>query len=146
MTIAAPDVDQLAATLRVTIGLLVRQLRQLQLEGELTMPETSALARLDRLGPMTAAVLARHEQISPQSVGATLGGLQRRGLVRRAADPQDGRRMVLSLTEAGQELLSSRRNARAEHLARALDRDFTADELRQLAAAAPLLDRLAQSI
>jgi DNA-binding MarR family transcriptional regulator len=79
-------------------------------------------------------------------VGATVAALQHRGLVQRAADPQDGRRVLLSLTETGREVLRSRRNARVEQLATALDTDFTPAELRQLAAAAPLLERLAQSI
>jgi DNA-binding MarR family transcriptional regulator len=95
---------------------------------------------------MTAAALARHEQIGPQSMGATLASLEQRGLVARAADAQDGRRMILSLTEAGLEVLRSRRTARAQQLARALESRFTPAELRQLATAAPLLERLAQSL
>jgi DNA-binding MarR family transcriptional regulator len=143
------DVEQLASVLHVSIGLLVRQLRQqskLDAEGGLTLPQTSALARLDRLGPMTAAQLARHEQISPQSMGATLASLELRGLVDRIADARDGRRMILSLTASGVEVLRSRRTARAQLLAHALEDQFTATELRQLAAAAPLLERLAQSL
>src|SRR6267143_1145378 len=74
-----PDLDQVAGALRVSIGLLVRRLRQVQAEGELTLPETSALARLDRGGPATPSALAKLEQISPQSMGATLGALEGRG-------------------------------------------------------------------
>jgi DNA-binding MarR family transcriptional regulator len=130
----------------VSIGLLVRRLRQVQVDGEITLPETSALARLDRAGPTTAAALARLEQISPQSIGATLGGLEARGLIERAADPDDGRRVVLSLTKAGAEVLGSHRNARVQALARALATGFTRSELEQLMTVAPLLERLAQSI
>jgi len=132
--------------LRVSIGLLVRRLRQVQAEGELTLPETSALARLDRGGPTTATALAKVEQISPQSMGATLGALEERGLVERGPDPEDGRRAVISATGAGLETLRNRRNARTEQLAQALASGFTRSELKQLMAAAPLLERLAQSI
>lgn len=141
-----PDVDQIAGALRLSIGLLLRRLRQVHVEGELRLPESSALARLDRDGPITASGLARLEQISPQSMGATLGALEARGLVKRAPDPQDGRRVILSLTEAGTTVLRSRRNERAERLAQALTERFTRSELKQLMAAAPLLERLAQSI
>jgi DNA-binding MarR family transcriptional regulator len=141
-----PNPDDIAAALRVSIGLLVRRLRQVQAEGELTLPETSALARLDRGGPTTPSALARLEQISPQSMGATLGALEARGLVERGADPQDGRLVILSLTDAGTEILRNRRNARTEALARALATGFTASELTQLMAVAPLLERLAQTI
>jgi DNA-binding MarR family transcriptional regulator len=141
-----PDVNDIAAALRISIGLLLRRLRQAPAEGELTLPESSALARLDRGGPATASALARLEQISPQSMGATLGALELRGLVERRSDPGDGRRVVLSVTEAGLEVLRNRRNARTEVLAEALSTRFTRTELRQLMAAAPLLERLAQSI
>ena len=73
-----PEIERVAAALRVSVGLLVRRLRQ-QAEGELTLPETSALARLDRGGPTTATELAKLEQISPQSMGATLDALEAGG-------------------------------------------------------------------
>jgi DNA-binding MarR family transcriptional regulator len=79
-------------------------------------------------------------------MGATLGALQARGLIDRAPDPADGRRMIVSITETGIEVLRHRRNRRTEELARALSTAFTTTELEQLAAAAPLLERLANSI
>jgi DNA-binding MarR family transcriptional regulator len=121
-------------------------LRQAQPEGELTIPESAALVRLDRGGPTTAAALAKLEQISPQSMGATLSALEGRGLVARRPDPADGRRVILSVTEAGLRVLGDRRNARTGQLAQALSTGFTPAELDQLLAAAPLLERLAQSI
>jgi DNA-binding MarR family transcriptional regulator len=53
---------------------------------------------------------------------------------------------VLSLTEAGLRLLQDKRAARNQQLAEALSSTFTPDEVRLLAAATPLLERLAQSI
>jgi DNA-binding MarR family transcriptional regulator len=141
-----PDVHDIAAALRVSVGMLLRRLRQVRPDDELTLPESSALARLDRTGPATPGALAKVEQISPQSMGATLAALEARGLIERRPDPADGRRVVLSVTEAGLELLRNKRGARTEQLARALSAGFTAAELRQLAVAAPLLERLAQSI
>jgi DNA-binding MarR family transcriptional regulator len=142
----SPDVYDVASALRVSIGLLRRRLRQAKSEGELTLPESSALTRLDRNGPATSTALARQEQISPQSMGATLSALEVRGLVERRPDPGDGRRVVLSITEAGREVMQSRRNARTEQLAQALSAGFTPAEVSQLMAATPLLERLAQSI
>jgi DNA-binding MarR family transcriptional regulator len=141
-----PDAGQVAAALRVSIGLLLRRLRQVRVEGELSLPESSALVRLDRSGPATPSELAKREQISPQSMGATLAALQARGLIERRPDPQDGRRAVLSVTGAGHDVLRDKRNARTEQLAQALSTGFTQAELKQLIAAAPLLERLAQSI
>jgi DNA-binding MarR family transcriptional regulator len=143
---SAANVDQIAAELRVSIGLLVRRLRQVPVKGELTLSETSALARLDRGGPTTPGELAKQEQISPQSIGATLAALQARGLIERRPDPGDGRRAVMSITDAGLDLLRSRRNAKVRQLARALATEFTPAELERLADAAPLLERLGQSL
>jgi len=140
------DVEQVAGALQVAVGLLRRQLRQTQADGELTVPETAALARLDRGGPATASALARLEQISPQSMGATLAALEARGLLQRRPDPADGRRVVLSVTDGGLQVLRDRRSARTEQLARALSAGFTRAELRQLMAAAPLIERLAQNL
>ena len=142
---AEPGTSDVAAALRESIGLLLRRLRQQQ-PGELTLPENAALTRLNRGGPTTSSALAKLEQISPQSMGATLAGLEARGLVARHPDKADGRRVVLSLTEAGHQVLQDKRNARTRQLAEALAARFTPDEVRLLAEAAPLLERLAQSI
>ena len=141
-----PDAGDVAAALRVSIGLLLRRLRQVPAEGELTLPESSALARLDRGGPATPGELAKLEQISPQSMGATLGALEARGLIERHPDPGDGRRAVMSLTVAGRRVLQDKRDKRTQQLAQALSAGFTRDELGLLMAAAPLLERLAQRI
>jgi DNA-binding MarR family transcriptional regulator len=141
-----PDVNEVAAALRVSLGLFLRQLRQAPVKGELTVPESSALVRLDRSGPATSAALARLEQISPQGMGATLAALEARGLVERRPDPEDGRRVIMSATEAGRQVLRDKGNARTEQLAKVLQAEFTRSELRQLRAAAPLIERLAQSL
>ena len=137
--------EEVARALLLCVGLLRRRLRQAPVEGALTFPETAALGRLDRGGPAAAADLARKEQISPQSMGATLAELEMRGLVKRQPDPADGRRILLSISASGRRELNRRRNARVEQLAAGLE-DFTEDELRQLAAAAPLIERLAYHI
>jgi DNA-binding MarR family transcriptional regulator len=140
------DVTEVAAALRVAIGLLVRRLRQTQSEGELTLAETSALSRLDRGGPATSSDLAKQDRISPQSMGATLAALEQRGLIERQRDPGDGRRIVLSISEAGRQVVSDRRGARTEQIAAALRGGFTDGEVGQLLAVVPLLERLAEKL
>jgi DNA-binding MarR family transcriptional regulator len=110
-----------------------------------TLPESSALAQLERQGPLASGALAQLEQISAQSMGTTLSALQARGLVQRAADPGDGRRVVVSLTAEGREAMLGLRRERAEWLADALANGFTPLERAQLSAAIPLLDRLART-
>lgn len=141
-----PNTGAVAAALMASVGALLRRVRQVPAEGELTMPERTALSLLDRTGPTTSSALARQVQITAQAMGATLGGLRARGLVERGTDPADGRRVVLALTDAGRQALTDKRSARGELLARALADGFTAAELKQLAAAAPLIERLARRI
>ena len=136
------ETEVVARALLLCVGLLRRRLRQAPVAGGLTFPETAALGRLDRGGPAAAADLARKEQIRPQAMGATLAELETRGLVKRQPDPTDGRRILLSISATGSRALNKRRNARVEQLAAGLE-DFTEAELRQLADAAPLIERLA---
>lgn len=140
------NVEDLAATLYGGVSLLTRRLRQLQTPGELSLPERAALARLNRGGPASAAELARAEQITPQAMGNTLAGLEERGLVERRPDPHDRRRIIMSVSETGREMLRHKRDARSRQFAKALGDDFTDAELATLRAAAPLLERLAEKI
>jgi DNA-binding MarR family transcriptional regulator len=139
------DVLEVAAALRMSVGMLFRRLKQAQPGGDIPIPETSALARLDRGGPASSSDLARLDGISPQSMGVTIAALEQRGLVARERDPEDGRRIVLSITEAGRQVMRDRRGARTEMIARALA-EFTPAELEQLKAAAPLFERLAEKL
>jgi DNA-binding MarR family transcriptional regulator len=143
---AVQEVEEVAAALYLSVGMLRRRLRQMPAEGGLSLPESSALRRLERDGPSTVTVLARAEQISVQSMGATLGALEARGLIKRQSDPADGRRAVMSVTEAGLAALSDKRNSRIAQLAGALATGFTPAELDQLRAVAPLIERLAERI
>ncbi|HEY3688080.1 MAG TPA: MarR family transcriptional regulator [Streptosporangiaceae bacterium] len=142
-----PDPEAVGAALLASISVLVRRVHQVPTGGGLTMPERTALSRLGRMGPTTSSALAREVQITAQAMGATLTKLRARGLVERRPDPEDGRRVVLSVTAAGRQALKDKRNARAELISRALAGGmFTPAELERLADAAALLDRLAQNI
>ncbi|MFJ4923162.1 MarR family winged helix-turn-helix transcriptional regulator [Streptomyces sp. NPDC088725] len=142
-----PDPDAVAAGLMASISVLVRRVRQVPTGGGLTMPERTALSCLDRSGPATSSALAREVQITAQAMGATLSALRARGLVERHPDPDDGRRVVLTVTEAGSQALANKRNARTELLAQALTGGaFTPTELEQLSSMTPLLERLARNI
>ena len=141
-----PGVDDVAAALQMSIGLCIRQLRQMPAGGDLSLPEASVLKRLDRSGPSSVTELAKAEQISVQSMGTTMGALEARGFVQRHPHPTDGRRSVLSITKSGTRVLSDKHNGRAEQLAKALSTGFSPAELRQLMVAAPLIERLAQSL
>jgi DNA-binding MarR family transcriptional regulator len=137
-------VRETATRLRVGIGAFKRRTTETMSEGDLTMPQLTALSRLDRLGPSTTAELARREQITPQAMGVTIASLEQRELVVRRPDPVDGRRMILSLTPAGRAAIRSGRSAVVDQVAVVLAESFTSEEIATLDAAARLLGRLAE--
>ena len=134
-----------ATELRLALGKLVRRLREQASIGELTWSQQSALTRIEREGPFTVTTLARVEGVRPQSMGATVAALEAAGLVRGAPDPDDGRQTVLSLTDACRERLRVGRAAREDWLLRAMQAELSPAEQAALAAATPLLRRLAES-
>ncbi|MFC6342386.1 MarR family winged helix-turn-helix transcriptional regulator, partial [Nocardioides hankookensis] len=85
-----PSPDRVARELQASLGLLIRRLRQVRVVDDLSQPESTALASLVRTAPATSADLARIEDITAQSMHATLTTLERRGFVRRTTDPADG--------------------------------------------------------
>ena len=64
------------------------------------------MAALDQYGPSSQADLGRGTGIDRSDVVAALDDLVGRGFARRAADPADRRRNVVTLTEAGSAALA----------------------------------------
>ncbi|MCW2524741.1 MAG: transcriptional regulator, MarR family [Frankiales bacterium] len=137
-------VRETATRLRVGVGAFKRRTQETLSTGDLTVPQLTALSRLDRLGPSTTAELARREQITPQAMGITIASLEKRDLVSRQPDSGDGRRVILSLTSAGRAAIGSGRSAIADRVAVVLAESFTREEIATLDAAARLLERLAE--
>ena len=71
---------------------------------------------------------------------------RRPGGTRRLSSKRERGRTVLSPTEAGRQVVHSKRSARTQQLAKALTDGFTPGELETLLAAAPLIERLGKSI
>ncbi len=123
---------------------LARRLRAERGDHGLTLTQLACLATLHRHGAMTPSDLAAHEKVQPPSMTRTVNGLAERGVVQRTPDPNDGRQVVVSLTDAGADLLATDRAQREQWLAQRLA-DLSADERETLARAAVILDRLAGS-
>ncbi|WP_329047632.1 MarR family transcriptional regulator [Amycolatopsis sp. NBC_01488] len=146
MIVTDEELLQASADLRVALGRLIRRLRKGYVVGELTLPERSVLSRLDREGAATPGCLADLERVKPQAMGVTLAGLVDRGLVGRRKDDSDGRKVLMSVTEAGVRLLTDRRSQTTRQMATALAEKFTVAEQRKLVAAIPLIERLADEL
>jgi DNA-binding MarR family transcriptional regulator len=107
----------------------------------LSLTAAATLARLQREGPARLTELATAEGITQPSMTALVARLSAQGLVRREADPSDGRAVVLSLTAAGEDLLAQRRASRTARLVPYVA-GLSPDDLRSIAQALPALARL----
>jgi DNA-binding MarR family transcriptional regulator len=141
----APSAVRAAREIRVVVGRLRRRLKETYDSGDLTASQTSLLSRLDKDGAATASALAAAERVRPQSVAATLSVLDKRGLIERRPDPDDGRRQLVSVSPAGRVILNDHRRAGEEWLARALHERFTDSERHAVIEAMVLLERLTHS-
>ncbi|MCV7031243.1 MarR family winged helix-turn-helix transcriptional regulator [Mycobacterium sherrisii] len=142
------DITESAATaardIRVVFSRLRRRLTDVQVRNDLTPSQTSVLTRLWKDGASSASALAGAERVRPQSMATILTALDQRGFIERKADPEDGRRQVVSLTKAGRQRAESDRQVREEWLARALQDRYSEPERRTIIAALTLLERLTE--
>src|SRR6266853_1853599 len=108
-TAPALDDAELAARLRLTITRLNRRLRQ-QSDVEATASQVSALATIDRLGPLTIGELSSAERVQPPSMTRIVAGLEELDLIKRETDERDRRVARVRVTSLGQRLLERSRS------------------------------------
>jgi DNA-binding MarR family transcriptional regulator len=135
------DTTRLASELRMVLGHLMRRLRA---EHRFSLSQGAVLGRLDREGTKSIGDLAAAERVRPQSMAQTVSDLEVDGLIARRADPADGRRTLVELTEQGLQTLEQDRRQREGWLARAIAEDLSAEEQQVLMQALALLRRLAE--
>jgi DNA-binding MarR family transcriptional regulator len=133
-----------ARDIRAVFSRLRRRLREVAGLGDLTPTQTSVLSRIESGVPASASDLATLERVRPQSMAATLAAVHEQGLIERQPDPADGRRQLISLTEAGREAIAGSRRQREEWLARALTDHYSEAERQTIIEALTLLDRLVE--
>jgi DNA-binding MarR family transcriptional regulator len=140
-TATSTDLD-LAPRLRLAVSRLARRLRQQSADG-LTPSQTSALATIERNGPLTPSELARIEQIQRPTATRILTALEVKSLLTRERDPSDGRITRVTVSREGAAILKRGRSRKNAYLERRL-RQLEPDELATLERAAALIERLLQ--
>ena len=140
----AVETVPMAHEFRETLGRLVRRLRA-ETAGQPPVGQVAVLGRLDREGPASTSDLAAAERMRPQSMAQTVRDLESAGLVSRRPDPDDGRRVLVELTQAGRERLLTNRAQRETWLSEMFEREFTDAERDTLRDALVLLRRIADA-
>ena len=130
----------LAARLRLAIARTARRLRQ-ETGSELSPSLSSALATVERHGPLTPSELAERERVQRPTATRLVARLEEDGLVTRTADPSDGRSFLVAVTGEGRALLARMRRRKDAYLAERLKRLDPSDRA-TLAEAAAILERL----
>jgi DNA-binding MarR family transcriptional regulator len=143
----APNADATlagtAARLRLAIVRTARRLRQ-EAAGkgtELTPTAASALASVERHGPLTPSELAEIERIQRPTATRILRVLGEAGLLDRAPDPGDRRSSLVSVNAAGRERLRRLRGRKNAYLARRM-RGLPDADVETLERAAGILETL----
>ena len=141
---APPELTAATAVRRGVIH-LGRRLRLERPGHDVTLLQLAVLAELNNTGPMTPGQLAAVQRVQPQSLTRVLATLEARGLLSRQADPGDGRRALLAITDDGHQALRRDADARDRWLARAMAAQLTPTERELLRLAGELMDRLADA-
>ena len=118
----------------------LRHVRRDDPESGLSAARLSALSVLVFGGPRTLGELAAAEHVRPATMTRIVQALEREGLVRREADPDDGRVTRLHATAKGERVMWRGRERRVANLAALLAR-LPADEIAQIRVAAELVER-----
>lgn len=135
-----PDA-RLASDLSLAVVRLARQLRFRRPDSPVSLSQLSALATLDKEGPITPGALAIRERVRPPSMTRVIASLAELGFVDRCAHPDDGRQVLVSVSSAGRDLLEVERRASKEWLQQRLAQ-LQPDERKTLLAAADLMSAI----
>ena len=87
---------------------------------------------------MTPGALAMRERVRPPSMTRVIASLAELGFVARTAHPADGRQVLVSVSDAGIDLIEAERRASQEWLKQRLD-SLKPDERKTLLVAADLM-------
>ncbi|MFF2327183.1 MULTISPECIES: MarR family winged helix-turn-helix transcriptional regulator [unclassified Streptomyces] len=132
-----------AEDLITAVEQMVRYVRQSANAGGLSVATSSALARLCREGPTRLTDLARAEGVSQPNMTQLVTRMERAGLVRRVADRNDGRAVLVEVTHTGLEV-SRQRRAERTHALQLLVEELTEPEQQAVKVALPALARAIQ--
>ncbi|GAB2611201.1 hypothetical protein GCM10027269_79480 [Kribbella endophytica] len=134
-----PDLDDLTTAIEDFTTIFIR----LPSVRRFNFSTLSVLHTLARQGPLRLTDLTATEQLKQPALTSLVARLERDGLVSRAPDPRDGRAVLLSLTDAGQAIVASRRVSRVERLAELVDQ-LSDEERALLSDSARVLKRLTE--
>jgi DNA-binding MarR family transcriptional regulator len=139
--------EQTAAELTKAMTRLRARLRSETAPDEMpwTWSQLMTLSRVVEQGPTTASALAQAEHVRRQSMAETLAALRAHGLIVTEPDPTDGRKTLISATNAARALVATIPAAREAWLAGALRGLLRPGEQQILLQASAIMNRIADA-
>jgi DNA-binding MarR family transcriptional regulator len=134
--------DALAGALTTDLERIFGLFRSLSPASGLSMTAAATLAGIERLGPQRLTVLAAREGVSQPAMTQLISRLEESGLVHREASPEDGRVVLVVITDEGRAVLARRRSVRSDRMA-GIVAQLSPEHRAALASALPALDALA---
>jgi DNA-binding MarR family transcriptional regulator len=129
------------ADLSVALEELVRFFRRLSPDTGLSLTAAATLSSLDRNGPARLTELATQQGVTQPAMTQLVTRLQEAGLAERQAHRDDGRVVLVHITDAGRSELLRRRAVRTDRLSTLFDR-LPAQDRAALIAALPAVGAL----
>lgn len=120
---------------------LARRLRQERQTG-LSPTGISVLGTVRRLERSEPSVIAAYERVSQPSITRVLKQLGEEGYLVREPSPEDGRKVIISLSEEGARILAQERERRNVWLAKAMS-ELTTEEQDDLRRGIAVIEHLA---
>ena len=137
---------QLSTELRTVVTRLMKKLRSHSPTRErLSLTERAVIRQLDEHRQLLPSELAAREKVTAQSMSQILRHLGELGYITRQPQAADKRKVLVSLSAAGLELLHTVRHERDEWLQQTLRDTCSEQELAQLHGVLPLLARLVEA-
>src|SRR3954464_15255539 len=99
--------QQICYAMHTTVRAFDAVYRELLAEHGLSYPQYIALMTVGEQGPLTVGRLGELMHLDSGTLSPLLKRMEAAGLVRRARDPQDERRVLVSVTTAGSERLGA---------------------------------------
>ena len=140
--VAHPGSDD-SDELRLLVQRLARRIRNNRADGSMSDTKMGVLFRLE-VSAATPGQLAERERVSPPSMNRTLNALEQAALVARSPDPDDARKVIVTLTPEGAALIAETRRLRTEWFGERLA-ELSQDERDALQAVIPVLRHLSES-
>jgi DNA-binding MarR family transcriptional regulator len=119
-----------------------RRIRNNRADGAMSDTKLGVLFRLE-VSPATPSQLAERERVTPPSMNRTLNSLEEIGFVERSPDPDDARKVLVTITDSGLAQIFETRRLRTAWFTRRLA-ELTPQERAALKAVIPVLRRIAE--